>query len=192
MALSPQLFKFGNATILVENGDFADGYYNGLTGGFDLEQPVSVEAIRAMIVESLSDLQETPTWNTGYIAGALTDLYKGSHRRDEPDAPQVQLGPVTLRLNRWRFHDGYYIGHEEYEAAQQERPTPGVVTARELLDTIAHCDSGTDTYHFGQEELSALEDILGQLVGYLCAALFSQTNEEPNTGPLQVTALQEV
>ncbi len=105
-----QLFKFGNATILVERDDFTDGYYNGLTGGFDLEQSVSVEAIRAMIVESLTDLQETPAWNTGYIVGAIQDLYEGSHRQEEPDAPQIQLGPVTLRLNRWRFQDGYYLG----------------------------------------------------------------------------------
>ncbi len=186
-----QLFKFGNATILVENDDFTDGYYNGLTGGFDLEQSVSAEAIRALIVESLADLQETPVWNTGYILGAIADLYRGSHCQDEPEPPQVQLGPVTLRLNRWRFQNGYYIGQQDYEVGRETRTSPDIITARELLSYIAHRDLSTQTYYFGQDELSALEDIIGQLVGYLCAALFPKSTQERTTGPLSVTALQE-
>ncbi len=103
----------------------------------------------------------------------------------------VQLGPVTLHLNRWRFQDGYAIGQQEYQVRQAERPTPTVVTARELLDLIAHRDPVAQTYYFGADELAALENILGQLVGYLCAALFSHTNEERTTGSLAVAALQE-
>ncbi len=184
-------FKFGNATIFVENEDFADGYNNGFVGHPDNDQPLTVEVIRRLIVENLSDLQETPTWNTGYILGALAGIYSGSCCNEEPDAPQVQLGLVTLRLNRWRFRDGYSIGQQDYQTRQAERPTPNVVTARELLDTIAYCDHVTQTYYLGAEELTALEDVLGQLVGYLCAALFSQTAQEHTTEPLSVAALQK-
>ena len=65
------------------------------------------------------------------------------------------------------------------------------MTARELLSYIAHRNPETNTYYFGEDELSALEDVLGQLVGYLCAALFPKPTQEHDTGPLQIAALQE-
>lgn len=188
----PQPFKFGNATILVDNGDFANGYSNGFVRHpEDEDQLITVEEIRRLIVENLSDLSETPTWNTGSILGSIVDMYAGVRRDEEPEAPQIHLGSLTLHLNRWRFRDGYYIGQEKYQTRQAERPDPDIVTARELLNLIAHRDPATHTYYFGAEDLAALEDLLGELVGYLCTALLSQTSKEPSTGPLAMIALQE-
>lgn len=112
-------------------------------------------------------------------------------QQEEPDAPRVQFGSHTLHLNRWRFRDGYYNGQHDYEAGCDERTSPDLATARELLSYIAHRNPETNTYYFGEDELSALEDVLGQLVGYLCTALFPQPAQEHDTEPLQIAALQE-
>jgi hypothetical protein len=183
-------FKFGNTTILIEHEDFADGYDNGYAHYPTENELLTVEAIHRLIVENLSDQAESPIWNTGYILGALTGIYVGRSHGDEPHAPKVQLGPVTLHLNRWRFRDGYYIGQEHYRLCQTASPTPTTITARELLDLIAHRDPATQTYYFGQDELAALEDILGRLVGYLCAAFSASMAHESVTEPLPNPALQ--
>lgn len=186
---TPYPFKLGNATILVENEDFANGYNNGFVGHPENEdRPITVDEIRQFIVENLSNSSESPAWNTGYIVGTLIGLYAGPRCDDEPEAPQVELGPVTLRLDRWRFRDGYYAGKLEYQARQAERPEPQVITARELLDLIAHRDPVAHTYHFEEYQATYVEDTLGELVGYLCTALFSETQKEPTTGPLAVVA----
>ncbi|HLG62281.1 MAG TPA: hypothetical protein VKY19_10135 [Ktedonosporobacter sp.] len=182
-------FKLGNATILVENGDFAEGYNNGFVGHLENEDcPITVEEIRQIIETNLSDPSASPVWNTGYIVGALINLYAGSCRSDEPDAPHVELGPTVLRLDRWRFREGYYTGQQEYQVRRAERTDPHEITVRELLDMIAHRDPATQTYHFDAEQLTCLENVLGELVGYLCTALFSETQKEPTTGPLAVVA----
>lgn len=186
-------YKFGSVTILAENEeDFANGYSNGFVGYPEQnQQPLTEQDVRRLIIQNLTDPTESLTWNTGYVLGALAGLYVGPYRGDEPHAPQVQLGPVAFYLNRWRFRDGYFMGQEKYQTRQAEHPTPNVIFARELLDLIAHRDSITQTYHFSANELTGLEDILGQLVGYLCAALFSETKEGPTTEPLAVAASQE-
>jgi hypothetical protein len=102
----------------------------------------------------------------------------------------VQFGSLALHLNRWRFRDGYYNGQQDYEAGRDERTSPDILTARELLSYIAHRNPETHTYYFGEDELSALEDILGQFIGYLCAALFPKPTQEHNTEPLHIAALQ--
>jgi hypothetical protein len=45
--------------------------------------------------------------------------------------------------------------------------------------------------YFGAEELSALEDVLGQFIGYFCAALFAIPALEHDTEPLCMTDLQK-
>lgn len=189
---TPQVCKFGKSTVIAPDGEFSDGYSNGVIRYSNQEAPLTVEAIRNLIVESIADTNYPQDWNTGFIAGAIRAIYEGVYpQKDEPDAPQVQLGPVTLRLNRWRFRDGYYNGQQDYQQSQNEQATPDTLTARDLLRYIAHRDPEKDTFFFGEDELSALEDVLGQLVGYLCAALFPKAAQERNTEPLQVTALQE-
>lgn len=187
-----QVFKPGHSTILVHDDEFGDGYTNGVIGYPDQERPLTVTAIRNLIEEAVADTSHAPDWNTGYIAGAIKGILEGDYKQqEEPDAPRVQFGSLTLHLNRWRFRDGYYNGQHDYEAGHDERTSPDLLTARELLRYIAHRNPETNTYYFGEDELSALEDVLGQLVGYLCAALFPKAAQEHDTEPLQIAALQE-
>jgi hypothetical protein len=170
-----QAFKLGHATILVDDDEFGDGYSNGLLAYSDQEKPLTVEALRKIIVESMTDSEQTENWNIGYITGAIRGIHEGAYtQKEDTDAPYVQLGSLTLHLNRWRFRDGFYNGMREYEIKQDERKPAGILTARELLSYLAHRDPKTNRYYFGQDELSALEDILGRFVGYFCAALSLQ------------------
>ncbi|MBV9230602.1 MAG: hypothetical protein JOZ18_14930, partial [Chloroflexi bacterium] len=73
-----------------------------------------------------------------------------------------------------------------YRRQQQAQPTM-VLTACDLLHFVAHYDPQTRRYFFAEEELCTLEDVLGQLVGYLCAALFPR--QEKSTGPLERSAI---
>jgi hypothetical protein len=73
MAHSP-VFKLGHSTILVPNDEFSDGYTNGLLGHPDQATSLTVEALRTLIVESLTDTEHTPDWNIGYTAGAIRGM----------------------------------------------------------------------------------------------------------------------
>ena len=88
-------------------------------------------------------------------------------------------------MNRRRFRDGYSNEQHDDEVSRNERMSLDTLTARELLSYIAHRDSETNRYFFGEDEHSALEDVLGQFVGYLCAALRPSPGEEraPNRCP---------
>lgn len=190
MAASP--VKFGNSTILVEDEDFADGFSSGFGDYPQDDQPLTVEAIHRLITDNLTDHSEPMAWNLGFILGALTGYYVGPPAYEEvAEVSQVQLGSLTLHLNRWRFRDGYHVGQREYQAQQAQRTDPLELTARELLDFVAHRDPATQTYHFDHDELTGLEDTLGQLIGYLCAALFPKTEEALVLEPLVVVTSQE-
>ena len=75
------------------------------------------------------------------------------------------------------------------------------MTARDLLSYIAHRDPETKRYFFGEEALNTLEETLGQLIGYVCTALFptlqivQQGEAVPThphvTEPLPSTVLQD-
>ena len=60
-----------------------------------------------------------------------------------------------------------------------------------LLVIGAHRNPETNTFFFGEDELSALEDVLGQFIGYFCAALRSLPDQAHQTEPLSITVLQE-
>jgi hypothetical protein len=184
-------FKYGRSTIVVEEDDFTDGYMNGYAVSPGEEDVWSVEALHRLIMECVSDTKESPAWNIGCLLGAIKAIYDGTPL-EEGYTPSVQLGPITLRLNRWRFHDGYWIGRQDYAADQDDRHPSNVLTAHELLSYIAHRDPATQTYYLGPDEVSAFEVIIGQLVGYLCAALFPQTGQDGETEqPPSSTVLQE-
>src|SRR5262249_13394116 len=129
------------------------------------------------------------------IVGALRGIYEGHPSRwkwnMEPQAPHVQFGSVTLHLNDHCFRDGYELGQYDHDANQVERPAVRTVTATELLRYIAHYDPQTKQYSLIEEERSSLEEMLGRLVGYLCAALFPQSTKEHDTGPVPLIILQE-
>lgn len=72
---------------------------------------------------------------------------------------------------------------------QHERTSPDVLTAHGLRLYIAHRDSETNRYYFGEDELACLEETPGQLVGYVCTALFSK--QEHETSPMFMTVLPE-
>jgi hypothetical protein len=95
-------------------------------------------------------------------------------------------------VNRWRFRDGYYNEQHDDEGNRNERTSRDTLTARELLSYIAHRDPETNRYFFGEDEHSALEDVLGQVGSYLCAALRPSPDKERATEPLPMTVLQEV
>ena len=188
----PQLFQYGNSSILVQSDDFEDGYFNGLLSHLEDElHPLTDTALFAWIVKNILDIKASNAWNTGYLLGSIRSLLIGTRDLTEPEAPQIQLGAITLRLNNWRFRDGFYTGQEEYQAGQDEREPGQTVAAGNLLRFIAHRDPETKRYYFVEEEINALEDMLGQFTGYLCAALFPK--QEPRTAPLHhhVTVLHE-
>jgi hypothetical protein len=185
-----QAFKLGYASIVVKSDEFGNGYTNGLLAHSD-QEAMTVEAIRAMIEEAVQDVSEPADWNTGYIVGAIRGLFEGNYKGErEYEAPCVQFGPLTLYLNRWRFRDGYYNGQRDYEVNHADQAAPDRLTAGELLAYIAHRDPATQVYYFGQDELSAIEDVLGQLIGYLCAAFSASMAHESVTEPLPNPALQ--
>ncbi len=169
----PQMFKYGQSSILVHADAFEDGYSNGLLSPLSEETHLLTDtALYENIVKNILDVNASNEWNAGYILGTMHNLFLGKRDHTEPDAPQVQFGSVTLRLNTWRFRDGFYTGQEDYQAGQDERESTQIVTAHDLLRFIAHQDPETKRYYFVEEEIDALEDMLGQFTGYLCAALF--------------------
>ncbi len=183
MAPKQQLFKLGKTTILVPDDEFADGYANGFVIHPEADQPLTVETIRTIITQSVFDVTHPVDWNMGYIVGALDGIRKGMQSDHDPDARQVGLGALTLRLNNWRFREGYITGQGDYAALQDERTDPPLLSACDLLRYIAHRDRETDRYYFGEEELATLEELLGQLVGYLCAALFFTQEQSAELSP---------
>jgi hypothetical protein len=186
------VLKFGKSTIILQSDEFAEGHSNGIIA-YPQDQPLTDRAIYEIIVKNILDVSHTDTWNAGYIMGALHGLFVGRSEVEERDAPQVQLGHMTLHLNNWRFREGYYDGREDQQASQHERPAT-IITARDLLRYIAHYNPETKRYYFAEEELSTLEETLGQLIGYLCAGLFLQPEpgvaQERHTEPLRAV-LQE-
>lgn len=186
MASQQQVFKLGKSTIVVHDDEFADGYTNGSVAYPNTAQETlfTVEHIRQIITESFLDGKHTGDWNIGYIVGAISGIREGSHYDDHLECPQVQLGAGLLRFNRWRFREGYLNGQLDYEAGKETHPSPHVLTARDLLCYIAHYDPDTNMYSFAKDQIATLEETLGQLIGYFCAALFWE--QEPTTGPLQL------
>ena len=185
------VFKLGKSTIFLHSDEFKEGYYNGFVAyPRKQQQPLTDSAVYELIATNLLDVSHTDTWNAGYIIGAITGIYKGDQDESERDAQEVQLGTITLGLNNWRFREGYQTGQEDYCICQSEREVTPILKSSDLLRYIAHHDPETNLYYFAEDEISAIEDTLGQLVGYLCAALFP--SQERNTGALQhSTILQE-
>lgn len=174
MAITQQhVFKLGKSTLVVSTDAFSDGYANGFVGYPNKEEahPLTVDTIQRLILDSLFDQLQSREWNLGYIVGAISGLREVNHDTAAASC-DMQLGLVTLRLNRWRFREGYINGQADYEQGQHERPSRTVLTAQELLRYIAHYDTNTGLYVLGDEELCTLEETLGQLIGYLCSALF--------------------
>src|SRR5437667_2902674 len=102
-----QVFKLGYSTILVRDNESSGGYTNGRLGYSDHPSPLTVEALPTLIVESVTDTEHTPQWNTSYLAGVIKGILEGNCKHDaEPDTPYVQVGSLILQLNRWRFRDG--------------------------------------------------------------------------------------
>ncbi|MBV9708691.1 MAG: hypothetical protein JO125_14930 [Chloroflexi bacterium] len=177
MAPQQQVCKVGKSTILVRDDEFADGYSNGLLAyPKDQEIPLTVEAIHQIIAESFLDEQHTSDWNIGYIVGAISGIREGNYLASS-EGKEVQLGPILLRFNRWHFREGYCNGRLDYETSRDEQTSPHVLTAHDLLRYIAHRDSATDRYYFAEDELMALEETLGQFIGYFSAALFPKQQE---------------
>lgn len=90
---------------------------------------------------------------------------------------------MTLRLNRWRFCEGYYNGKLDYGEGQEERTSQDVLTARDLLRYIAHRDPETNLYSFGEEELACLEETVGQLIVMSVRPCSPSSRTTPNSGP---------
>lgn len=171
--------KLGHSTILVCDDEFSNGYSSGLLTYSEQELPFTSEALRTMIVDAMTDRTQTENWYIGYIAGAIRGMHEGVYpQREDPTAPFVHLDTLTLHLNRWRFRDGYYTGQGMYEARHYEHPAMNVLTAHELLSSIAHYDPEARSYYFDARELAALEDILGQFLGYFCAACCKQSAQQ--------------
>src|SRR5258708_4417611 len=129
-----QVFKLGNSTIVVSNDEFGDGYTNGIMSYPDQARPWTVTGTRNIMGEAVADTCHTEDWNTGYIAGAIRGILEGDcKQQEEPDAPRVQFGSLTLHLNRWRFRDGYSNGQQDYKAAPNAPPPPHTFTPPKLL-----------------------------------------------------------
>lgn len=193
MATTPQLqlFKYGQSSLIVHSDDFEDGYANGLLDHLDHESSsLTATALAECIVKNALDSSASREWNAGYILGIALSLLLGTPDTAEPAAPQVLFGPVTLRLNNWRFREGFYVGQDDYQAGQSERGCSPLVTANDLLRSVAHYDTQRQRYFFDQSELDALEDMFGRFTGFLCAALFAPTKERV-TEPLSQVVLHE-
>jgi hypothetical protein len=204
MAQSRQLFKLGVTTITTHSDAFADGYTNGLVAHPQTaQQPLTDTMLYELIESNIHDVHASNEWNAGFIVGALDGLRKGYATTLDADVPVVQCGNMTLRLNHWQFREGFLLGQEDRQADLAEQEATRIsITARDLLSYIAHRDPETKHHFLGKEELHALEATLGQLVGYLCTALFStlQASEQEEsiythsqmTKSLPTTISQEV
>jgi len=172
MAQSQQVFKLGATTVLTRNDAFADGYANGFVAyPQTAQQPLTDTMLYELIVTNILDVHAANEWNAGFILGIFEGLRKGRATDSALDASVVQCGAVTLRLNDWRFREGFLLGQEDRQADQAEQKTRPMFTARDLLSYVAHRDPETKRYFFTDEELNTLEETLGQLVGYLCTTL---------------------
>jgi hypothetical protein len=203
MTHSQPLFKLGATTVYTHGNDFADGYGNGFVAYPQFAQePVTDTMLYDLIATNISDTSASHEWNAGFVLGALEGLRKG-RPVPTPETKVVQCGTVTLRLNHWQFREGFLNGQEDRQAdLAQEEAVPTSISARDLLSYIAHHDPTTGRYCLGKEALRTFEETLGQVVGYLCTALFStlQANEQvesvetnsQETIPLSTSVPQEV
>ena len=180
------LFKFGTTTVYTHNDAFADGYGNGFVAyPHNATEPVTDTMLYDLIATNISDTSASHEWNAGFVLGALEGLRKG-RPVPTPEMKVVQCGTVTLRLNQWQFREGFLLGQEDRQAdLAQEEAVPTTLSARDLLSYIAHRDSATGHYFLGKEALRTFEETLGQVVGYLCTALFStlQASEQEECVP---------
>jgi len=148
MVQSRQVFKLGATTVLTHNDGFADGYANGLVAHPQTaQQPLTDTILYELIVTKILDVHASNEWNTGFVVGALEGLRKGHTTISAPDVPVVQCGDVTLRLNNWRFREGFLLGQEDRQADLADQEVTGTsLTARDLLSYIAHRDPDTKHY----------------------------------------------
>ncbi len=191
-----QFFKTGYTSILVPDedaDDFADGFSNGWVDYPPKDRLLTSDDIRRIILETFIDPGNSATWNTAYIMGAVRGIYEGGYYSNapEPEIPFIQLGNVTLRLNHPLFSAGWLCGYENYGASHAQHLAPQTVTAIELLRHIAHYNPKSRQYSLDEEHASHVEETLGRIIGYFCAALSPQSTQEQDTEPLQVAALQE-
>lgn len=176
-------FQYGQSSILVQNDDFEDGYDNGLLHHPNEElHPLTDTAFFAWIVKNILDVRTSNAWNTGYLLGSIRRLLIGARDLTEPEAPQIQFGSVTLRLNNWRFREGFCTGQEDSLSSVDERSSQRVVTAHDLLRSIAHRDPETKRYFFAEDEINTVEDTLGQFTASLCTALFPRQESMIESG----------
>jgi hypothetical protein len=186
MAQSRQPFKLGATTVYTHDDAFADGYGNGYVAyPQNATEPVTDTMLYDLIVTNISDTSASHEWNAGFVLGALEGLRKGRPVLS-PETKIVQCGSVTLRLNHCQFREGFLNGQEDRQAdLAQEEAVPNSISARDLLSYIAHRDPATGRYFLGKEELRTFEETLGQVVGYLCTALFStlQASEQAESVP---------
>jgi hypothetical protein len=171
-----QCFKFGNAVISEASEDFREGFHNGCLWYSPQEgtqeHPVSVQQLHDLVTTAMTDQVESSDWNLGFLIGAVVDLHRGALFVPDPRAPQVQLGTQTLHLDHWQFQDGFFAGIEDYHRLCTEGEVKPPLTARELLHYVAVYHSDTDRFYLDEEGLRCQEETLGQLAGFLCAALF--------------------
>ncbi len=203
MAQSRQLFKLGATTVLTHSNAFADGYGNGFVAyPQTAQQPLTDTMLYDLIVTNILDTDASHEWNAGFVLGAIEGLRKG-RPAPTPDTSIIQCGTVMLRLNNWRFREGFLLGQEDRQAdLAEEEVTPTTLSARDLLSYIAHRDPETGCYFLDEKVLHTFEETLGQVVGYVCTALFSTlqaTEQEESvptrsqvTEPLSTTVPQEV
>ncbi len=186
MTHSRQLFKLGATTVYTHSDAFADGYGNGFVAyPHNAQEPMTDTMLYDLIATNISDTSASHEWNVGFVLGAIEGLRKG-RPVPTPEMKVVQCGTVTLRLNHWQFREGFLNGQEDRQAdLVQEEAVPTSISARDLLSYIAHRDPATGRYSLGKEALRTFEETLGQVVGYLCTALFStlQTNEQAESVP---------
>ncbi len=92
-----------------------------------------------LIVSNIAETSASNEWNTGYIVGALEGIRRGCATPPSPDTCIVQCGPVTLRLDNWRFREGFVLGQEDRHAQLVEQEVSRTtLTARDVLSYIAH------------------------------------------------------
>jgi hypothetical protein len=185
MTHARQLFKLGATAVHTHSDDFADGYGNGFVAHpHNAQEPMTDTMLYDLIATNISDTSASHEWNAGFVLGALEGLRK-ERPVPTPESKVVQCGTVALRLNHWQFREGFLNGQEDRQAdLAQEEAVPTSISARDLLSYIAHRDPATGRYFLGKEELHTFEETLGQVVGYLCTALFStlQASELARTG----------
>ncbi len=193
MAQSRSLFKLGATTVYMRSNDFADGYGNGFVAyPHNAQEPMTDSMLYDLIVTNILDSSASHEWNAGFVLGALEGLRKG-RPIPTPEMKVVQCGTVTLRLNHWQFREGFLLGQEDRQAdLAQEEAVPTSLSARDLLSYIAHRDPATGRYSLGKEELHTFEETLGQVVGYLCTALFSTLQASEQAESVEMGSQEEV